>query len=86
VTITQDSGPHPGPMKFFASRAGKEGRLGSGAPPFAAASRRSSGKRRLANRKHQVMPYLSGKHIVLLMQPGKLGFEIAYSLLQAAHL
>jgi len=32
------------------------------------------------------MPYLSGKHIVLLMQPGKLGFEIAYSLLQAAHL
>lgn len=50
------------------------------------ASRRSSGERWLANRDQQVLPYLRGKHIVLFVQPGKLGFEIAYSLLQAAHL
>lgn len=53
---------------------------------YVAASRRSSGERRLANRNQQVVIRLRGKHVVLLMQPGKLGFEIAYSLLQAAHL
>ena len=47
---------------------------------------RPSGERGFANRNHQVVPHLRGKHVVLLVQPGKLGFEITYSLLQAAHL
>ena len=53
---------------------------------YVAASRRSLGERRLADRNQQVMLRLRGKHVVLLVQPRKLGFEIAYSLLQAAHL
>ena len=64
----------------------QEGRLLSGVPPFVAASQRSSGERGLANRNQQVVIRLRGKHVVLLVQPGKLCFEIAYSLLQAAHL
>jgi hypothetical protein len=64
----------------------KEGRLDPGVPLYVAASRRSSGERRLANRNQQVVVRLRGKHVVLLVQPGKLCFEIAYSLLQAAHL
>jgi len=67
-------------------QAAKEGRLGSGAPPFVPFSQRSSGKRGLANRDQQVVTNLRGKHVVLLVQPGKLGFEFTYSLLQAAHL
>ena len=64
----------------------QEGRLLSGVPPFVAASQRSSGERRLANRNQQVVVRLRGQYVVLLVQPGKLCFEIAYSLLQAAHL
>jgi hypothetical protein len=28
----------------------------------------------------------SDEHIVLVLKPGKLGFQVAYSLLEAAHL
>ena len=32
------------------------------------------------------MPHLSGEHVVLVLKPSKLGFQVTYSLLQAAHL
>jgi hypothetical protein len=32
------------------------------------------------------MPYLSGEHVILFLKPGKLGFQVTYSLLEAAHL
>jgi hypothetical protein len=76
----------PKPCTRDCLRAAKEGRLGTGAPLRVAASRRSSGKRGLADRKHHVVPHLRRQYVVLLVQPSKLGFEIAYSLLQAAHL
>jgi hypothetical protein len=28
----------------------------------------------------------SGEHVVFLLEPGKLGFQVTYSLLKAAHL
>jgi hypothetical protein len=67
-------------------QAAKEGRLGQAPLRFVRSSQRQSGKRGLADRDQQVVAYLRGKHIVLLVQPSKLGFEFAYSLLQAAHL
>jgi hypothetical protein len=50
------------------------------------ASARLSGKRGLADADQQVVSYLGGEHVVLLVQPGKLGLEVTYSLLKAAHL
>jgi hypothetical protein len=47
---------------------------------------RSSGERGLADRDQQVMPYLSGKHVILFLEPRQLGFQVTYSLLEAAHL
>jgi hypothetical protein len=44
------------------------------------------GEYRFANRNQQVLPHLSGQKVVLFLKPGKRGFEITYSLLQAAHL
>jgi hypothetical protein len=32
------------------------------------------------------MPQFSGEYIVLVLKPGKLGLQVAYSLLKAAHL
>jgi hypothetical protein len=46
----------------------------------------SSGECGLADRDQQVMPYLSGEHVILLLEPGQLGFQVTYSLLEAAHL
>jgi hypothetical protein len=52
-----------------------------------AAAGPSLSERGLANRDQQVrMPHLSGKYVVLVLEPGKLGFQVTYSLLQAAHL
>jgi hypothetical protein len=45
-----------------------------------------SGERGLANRDQQVVADGSDKHIVLILKPSKLSFEVTYSLLQAAHL
>jgi hypothetical protein len=44
------------------------------------------GERRLADWNQQVVADRSDKHNVLVLKPGKLGFQVAYSLLQAAHL
>jgi hypothetical protein len=79
-------GKRNGPCRSFFEMGGRRGTPGFRRPSDRAACRRSLGERRLANRDQQVLAYLRGKHIVLFMQPGKLGFEIAYSLLQAAHL
>jgi hypothetical protein len=32
------------------------------------------------------MPYLSGEYVVLVLKPRQLGFQVTYSLLEAAHL
>src|SRR5438094_8351266 len=47
---------------------------------------RSLGERGLADRDQQVMPHLGGEHVILVLKPDKLGFQVTYSLLQAAHL
>src|SRR5579875_889963 len=54
--------------------------------PLRLAASRSSGERWLADRDEQVLADLGGEHIVLLVQPGKLGLKVTYSLLKAAHL
>src|ERR1700733_311902 len=75
-----------------AVRSSKEGRRRLTRRPFACRGHmrhdraRSLGERRLADRDQQVMPHLSGEHVVLVLKPGKLGFQVTYSLLQAAHL
>jgi hypothetical protein len=45
-----------------------------------------SGECRFADWSQQVVADGSDKHIVLVLEPGKLGLQVAYSLLQAAHL
>jgi hypothetical protein len=35
---------------------------------------------------HQVMSDLHGKRVLFLLKPDKLGFKVAYSLLEATHL
>ena len=35
---------------------------------------------------HQVMSDLHSKRVLFLLKPDKLGFEVAYSLLEATHL
>ena len=59
-----------------------------GAPASTAARwpRSHLGERGLTNRDQQLMPHLSGKYVILVLEPGKLGLQVAYSLLQAAHL
>jgi len=47
----------------------------------------SSGERRLAVlRQHVRVVRLNRKRFVLFLEPDKLGFQVSYSLLQAAHL
>jgi len=64
----------------------REGRHPSGAPLSRAAADIPLGERGLANRNQQVMPHFSSKHVVLLLEPSHRGFQVTYSLLQAAHL
>jgi hypothetical protein len=45
-----------------------------------------SGERRLANRDQQVIADRSHEHIVLVLEPSKLSFQVAYSSLQPAQL
>jgi hypothetical protein len=45
-----------------------------------------SGERWLAHRDQQVIADGSHEDIVLILEPGKLGFQVTYSLLQTAHL
>ena len=54
---------------------------------LAAFPRRSSDERRLAIRdQHVLVACLNCERVVLFLKPHKLGFQIAYSLLEAAHL
>jgi len=48
---------------------------------------RSSDERGLAFRdQHVLVGRLNRKRVILLLEPNKLGFQVAYSLLEAAHL
>jgi hypothetical protein len=54
---------------------------------FAASRPRSSDVRRLAVRhQHVLVASLNRERVILFLKPYKLGFEVAYSLLEAAHL
>jgi hypothetical protein len=48
---------------------------------------RSSGERRLAlQNQHVILVTASGKRVVLFLEPHKLGFQVANTLLKTAHL
>jgi len=47
---------------------------------------RSLGERRFANWIQQVLANRRNEHIVLILEAGKFCLQVAYSLLQAAHL
>jgi hypothetical protein len=54
---------------------------------LAASCQRSSDERRLAIRhQHVLVASLNHKRVILFLKPYKLSFEVAYSLLEAAHL
>jgi hypothetical protein len=54
---------------------------------LAASRRRSSDERRLAIRnQHVLVASLNRERVILFLKPHKLGFQVAYSLLEAAHL
>ncbi len=61
-----------------------------GAPiplPFASSGRCPSGEHWLAILNQQVLvSCLYGKRVILFLEPSKLGFQVPYSLLEAAHL
>jgi hypothetical protein len=56
-----------------------------GVPPVRCVPGRRSGERGLADRDQQVVADFSGKYVIFLPKPGKLGFEVTYSALEAAH-
>jgi hypothetical protein len=54
---------------------------------LAASYQRSSDERWLAIRnQHVLMADLNRERVILFLKPHKLGFQVAYSLLEAAHL
>jgi len=54
---------------------------------LAASRQRSSDERRFAIRhQHVLVACLNRERVVLFLKPHKLGFQVAYSLLEAAHL
>jgi hypothetical protein len=54
---------------------------------LAASCQRSSDERRLAIRnQHVLVACLNRERVILFLKPHKLGFQVAYSLLEAAHL
>jgi hypothetical protein len=63
----------------------EEGRLKPGAP-LSRGLLRSLGQGRLANVDQQVMPHFSVEHVVLFLEARHGGFQVPYSLLEAAHL
>jgi hypothetical protein len=66
-------------------RTRRDARL-NGVPPVVAASRRSSGERRLADRDQHVVADSGGEYIVDLLKPGELGFQVMHALLKTTHL
>ena len=64
--------------------AGKEGRQ-HWRPSVRCGRPSSLGERGLANRNQQVIADFSGEHVIYFLKADKLGFQVAYSLLQAAH-